>query len=383
VPDAFIRDLRILNLSAVSAVFAGIVIITGIQSMLARQRQHVLLFLGIAASCGMAIEALTLKEFNYFDVRLFGYDCVIFFSFLAGLSWCRQTPLRAVLDFIRRMTILVASVLALTLIGLAAGLLTPVLSAGDRLATWSLYSCTYVLAITTPVLLSTDAHLTSSGRHRIVLLCNVNVALVLLAGLLAAARSTLVVGLVLATMVGIYTKKNWRAVLSMLAVVVVTAVLLPHLPQSIRHGDQFTVSERFSATSVPEETRTREANMLIDQLLDRGVLFTGLGFGSRFVSPVPVEVDGVAGVMLASAPHIGILTLLQKGGLLVFGTIVLCPLLSAIRRAVRHPRARNINAGACWGMVLYFTYSSLSGGWGAPELFLYGLLVALIRTDRA
>jgi hypothetical protein len=131
--------------------------------------------------------------------------------------------------------------------------------------------------------------------------------------------------------------------------------------------------ERLATQGVVDESRSTEVSMLWGQISRDVVL--GQGMGSRFISDVVVEGDP-----LASAPHIGILTFLMKGGVLVFAAYAIAPLVRALR-VFFSAKSLTIERGAASSMLVYIALSCMSGGWNPIGLFLYGLAASAITGE--
>jgi hypothetical protein len=130
------------------------------------------------------------------------------------------------------------------------------------------------------------------------------------------------------------------------------------------------VFQRLGNTQGSSEARTIELVLFWAQV--SGDLVTGQGMGSRFVSNVIVEGDP-----LASAPHIGIVTLLMKGGVGAFFAFVILPLFIALKVffSKRKSRLRRASAGS---VLLYVALACQSGGWDPLLMFIYGLAISVM-----
>jgi O-antigen ligase len=105
-------------------------------------------------------------------------------------------------------------------------------------------------------------------------------------------------------------------------------------------------------------------------------LFAGQGMGSRFVSNVIIS-----GSSLASAPHVGILTFLMKGGIPLFFFYAVLPLFGSVYFLLRAGLPEQ-QRGAAAASLMFIVSASLSGGWTAPALFAYGLALASMLPKR-
>jgi O-antigen ligase len=118
--------------------------------------------------------------------------------------------------------------------------------------------------------------------------------------------------------------------------------------------------------------RVNEIQWLFEQLGDDYI--SGWGFGSVFYSTIRYH-----NRLFESAPHIGIVTPLLKGGLIMAVAFIVIPLamcLGALRR--RTPEAR-----AAMGCVLvYIVTASLSGGWYPYQTLMFGVGVGMATIKR-
>ena len=135
--------------------------------------------------------------------------------------------------------------------------------------------------------------------------------------------------------------------------------------------DYNVVLDRVFTTQVEQEERVTELRMLLGEYGTD--LLVGRGLGSQFASPVVSE-----GQDLAVAPHVAIFTLLMKGGIVAFAVGILLPLFWTIKTLILTKTARLY--AACASVLMYFAFSSISGGWNFPTLFLYGFFLSYAFT---
>jgi hypothetical protein len=131
---------------------------------------------------------------------------------------------------------------------------------------------------------------------------------------------------------------------------------------------------RLDDTQIQEESRWQEIKLWWPQV--NGDLAFGQGMGSRFVSNVVVN-----GNSLASAPHLGILTFLMKGGVLLFLCCAIFPGLKAVR-IILTPSIAESERGAAASVLMFIGLSCLSGGWYPLSLFAYGLAIVSMTPER-
>jgi hypothetical protein len=126
-----------------------------------------------------------------------------------------------------------------------------------------------------------------------------------------------------------------------------------------------------------EELRMVEAEDVLETL--RGNELTGLGLGSTFTLSLEDLKEDAQGL----APHIGILTHLLKGGIVVFLAVGLLPALLALNRFFLPKRNDAISLSIWGGVLVFFVSSCISGGYSQAAMFVYGILISMgLRWDR-
>jgi hypothetical protein len=129
--------------------------------------------------------------------------------------------------------------------------------------------------------------------------------------------------------------------------------------------------DRLLETSISEESRALEVDMMFEDITTPTDYWLGKGFGSRFWSNV-----GFDGGALAFAPHVGILTPWYKGGLIALLAVIVWPLGLATAHLVSmdaDPERKSCAAG----IVVYAVLAGMSGGWHFLVLFPCGAFLAL------
>jgi len=111
--------------------------------------------------------------------------------------------------------------------------------------------------------------------------------------------------------------------------------------------------------------------MMLDAL--SGHYVSGLGFGSYYACPIEIGARS-----LAWAPHIAALTLLLKGGAIIFLICICLPLARALLSISSSTKTTENVAFAC-GLLTYVVLASVSGGWTFTAMFIYGACWAGLR----
>jgi hypothetical protein len=330
------------------------VLLTVVEILSSKSRRSRYMLIGILAWVLMTVQGI----FGGSESKYLTIDASMFCSMLLGLRWGQQRPLGSSANAIHLWLAATACVLALTVIGLSAGLIeaSPASLEIDepRIFTYSMFEASALLIIGLPFWWSTS-------RRYLRAFAIVALGSVLVTALVSATRSLVI--FVICTLLagtgrssaGGKRREWWLLPVQLIALVSFAALVWS------RGGG---VIERVSSTNVHEETRYLEALQMFESLPN---VLTGSGFGGRFVSPVMVD-----GEYLALTPHVAVLTLLFKGGAIVFGIFVLVPFVVSVYMFVRSPAGP---LRACYaGVLLYILRACISGGWDVPSLFLYGAL---------
>jgi hypothetical protein len=191
-------------------------------------------------------------------------------------------------------------------------------------------------------------------------------------GLLSATRSIIIVAVFAGCLYLILKRKRFGANFLLRLTVglgIVPLVLMWLLPLV----GTFVI-DRFRNTQLGEEARAGEISLWWPQI--NNDLVAGQGMGSRFVSNVVVN-----GSPLASAPHIGIVTFLMKGGVPLFLAYAVVPLILAVR-ILFSPSLPKEQRGAAASVLAFIGLACLSGGWFPLHMFAYGLAIASMMPER-
>jgi hypothetical protein len=130
---------------------------------------------------------------------------------------------------------------------------------------------------------------------------------------------------------------------------------------------------RMEGTQIEQETRWREVELWWPQV--KGDIALGQGLGSQFISNVVNN-----GNPLESALHVGILTFLMKGGILLFLCCAILPLVKAVG-TILTPSLSETRRGAAASALMFIALSCISGGWYPLSLFAYGMAICGMMTE--
>ena len=306
----------------------------------------------------------------HFETAVFGNDMLTFFALVAGLIWASTRSQARLLSAFRIIATLSTMALVVTIVGLRIGFITPMFGE-ERLSTQSMYTCTFAVASLLPVgLVQPPGERRELSSARLALFA-AGLASVFAAGVLSAGRTVTLQGLgaLAVSAVPIFTQrrsKTTSAILVVGALIGIGAVISVFVETSTQAD---LLRERVVSTSTTDGGRFEELVALLDQVSSS--LMTGWGFGSLFDSPIPIEEYG-----LAAAPHIGVFTYLQKGGVLIFGIFVLVPIYICFRGLFRSA-SNTIAYGAAGALVVYLITGFTSGGWFTVQVFIFGACLSV------
>jgi hypothetical protein len=324
---------------------------------------------GVAALALMGTYGYVRGNIDKYSLKFFVADVYYFASFLAGLAFGHSRDRTTRGRIVTTIGWVAAAGIIVNYAGLFMGLLGTQLNVPKgRQVTGSIFVSCGILLILLPW--TSMARLGSERRRtgwRVFIFFALAAATVLLSG----TRSTLLAILFVLLLCGALNPqwRNKRLFPRLLGASLLLALLLASgLPVF-----ETVLFERLATQGVVDESRSTEVSMLWGQISRDVVL--GQGMGSRFISDVVVEGDP-----LASAPHIGILTFLMKGGVLVFAAYAIAPLVRALR-VFFSAKSLTIERGAASSMLVYIALSCMSGGWNPIGLFLYGLAASAITGE--
>jgi len=133
------------------------------------------------------------------------------------------------------------------------------------------------------------------------------------------------------------------------------------------------LGERFSSESLTADMRYTETLALLEQL--GGNYLGGRGFGYAFYTPVVIKGEGFE--ELGVTPHIGLISFLYKGGILVWLPFM-AALIIAITLSILRSGADRYSAIVLGPLCLYAIVGSMSGGYGIYYMFMLGVVLATV-----
>jgi hypothetical protein len=303
-----------------------------------------------------------------YSLKFFVADVFCLVSLLSGFLLAGTRRRDEMARFVSRIAVIAAVIIFATYLAIFAGVISPEDAPEGRVFTLSIFNAVGMLVVLFPwASLSTFRTKTrTSWRTPPGWRTGFLFAAVLATGVLSATRSIILLSVLVGCLYGFLTARRARWLLYLrlsVGLVVLFGLLLSGLP--LFEGFVF---ERLRNTDVQEEARYDELTLWWSQVSED--ILIGQGMGSRFVSNVIAD-----GSPLASAPHIGIVTFLMKGGVLMFSAYALLPLILALR-AMLSVRLPNEQRGAAASVIAFIGLASLSGGWSPLVLFGYGMALS-------
>jgi hypothetical protein len=308
------------------------------------------------------------ENIETYSLKFFVADVFCLAALLAGYAVARTQTKESTARMVSWSALAASAAICATYIGLYTGVVIQELDAPGRTVTVSIY---YAVAVVLVLLawssVSADLKSTTGGWRTYILFATA-------AGtaMLSATRST-TIEVVLAPVLFLIVKRKQFGRAFLLRATVGAGLLFVLAIWGLPYLGTF-VFTRLNDTNLADETRTEELSLWWPQVQDD--IIVGQGMGSRFVSNIVAE-----GSTLASTPHIGIVTFLMKGGILLFLGYAVLPLFFAVS-VLLSGNSSETQRGAASSVVMFVCIASLSGGWAPLPMFFYGLAIASMNPER-
>jgi hypothetical protein len=315
------------------------------------------------------------------ELKFYVADVGIFGSMILGIYWGES---RYEHSLVRSLTFwykILTVILAVNVAGLFFGFIPPS-QEGSRVYNYGLFGNAAIVSILFPIVhynnrRSQRIQATRVSRYLPV----VGIGTCICAAFLAGTRSMLFVALCSIAVTIWLHLDGMKRVLSVV-VIAVFCLTFEHASVSNAPIANNVLLQRIMSTDIESSSRYEEVILMFEQL--KGNVFFGLGFGSRFWSPIDREAN-----ILVMNPHVAVLTLWLKGGAGVFVLLMALPVtFSATNVALRRGCvSRNgetkqlplaVWSGSC---LIYAVQGSMSGGWQCCLLFLFGAFVACANSQ--
>jgi hypothetical protein len=328
---------------------------------------RLIVWLGLLALVATSVGGYLRGNIDAYSLKFYVADIFSFSAALAGYVLPRTQTGEETDQLVSRICIVASVGIFATYLALLAGLVSTSFAIQDRTFTLSIFYAAGILLILLPWTTVSDEGRHSSTGSRTLLLF----AIALGTGLLSATRSVIIEVIVAAAFYLIVKRRRFDVGFVMRLVGGVTVLILP-----LFSGLFSTfVFQRLGNTQLGDELRYAELEMWWSQT--KADILLGQGMGSRFISNV-IQADGNS---LASNPHVGIVTTLMKGGVLLFLGFVVIPALVAVY-ILFSPGYEENRRGAAASVLMFIVLACLSGGWEPLQMFAYGLAVSAMTLQR-
>lgn len=317
---------------------------------------------------------------NHLDLKYLVSDLWTVQMFVLGLVWSRRRSFAEIGKVFLVATGVIVPVAFLTMVGLYFGIVRPAdQEYSDRVYTSSLWSIACLAQFMWPVVASyVPDHQWGLRLRSLVVRIHFRVCRWLLAptalviAVVTATRSLLIVSLVVCAVVWA-TERSRDTHRSVVAAAVLLVFLGGGLTlASAVRAKGYSVLDRFEDADLTLDGRVTELQWMFEQLGDDYV--SGWGLGSLFHSTIRYH-----NREFETAPHVGIVTFLLKGGVAMTLTFVLVPLMLCVP-ALRGRKPTGRAGVGC--VVVYLATASLSGGWFPYQLLMFGVGVGLLTNTR-
>lgn|GEM_PF-6442519 len=373
VPETFFAD-EVVRFAGVPvySVLAGILFLVVVIESQAAERPPIT-WIGWIVLVSVWLILLGVVQGN--DSENVARDFLFFSCFFSGLLFGNLREVSQIQSIAIKLALFCLASLILTMIFFELGLVP----GGDallfdlttrervRVTLNSVARCENHLIIIVPFLFLLDS---SSRRHRyfynsLILCCILSL---ILEGFWSSTKSALVKAMFL-TMVWLRSAWIERPFASILPIVLLALVM----PVAVEYASETQLFERVVEYNIKEEGRLQELQDMLAIL--SGSELTGLGWGCVYMSTY-LSTGEVVG---AAYPHLGALNFLLKGGFFLFLVCVLVPVGYSVVSFLS-PRTRRTPDLAVVCAVLGYAVIGMGGSGGAyyGELFLYGVMVALL-----
>ena len=317
----------------------------------------------------MAIVTVAYWDRPEFNWRFAFQDLSAYTGLLVGVAWAQMKGAEGVRNAFGQWYIIVCATFGLTLIALERGYFK---SGGgtSRLLDGALFSSSLFLSMSLPIVWPV-------AKRGVLLQRTIVISGILICIAFAIMSETRSVGLALAVSLACVlmalVKKQRAHLLWIIALVIVAVGLISLDYSSVSESTtNLGLVQRFARNEVGKESRALELQMMIGQMgLPEWI--HGVGFGSGFVSPIGIDLGEDNGLSLV--PHIGITTLLYKGGAPVELLLLVIPCCVAALKLILTPSSPLDPFLA--GVTVYLAQACISGGWGFFPLFLVGALLEI------
>ncbi len=367
LPETVFEKMYVGEVPLAFALFYAAAASMLIEVVVSANRQRLSRRLAAAILLGLFMAAVGFRREA--ETKWWVVDASVYCGFLLGLAWSERRSAAAAVRTVHLWGSIAAVLLAVNLIGLVSGFVPPVVESDRRYCSALFYTAGFVVVAFPFWFASARGGCPGlDGLCKALPAC-LGITGVLFAAYISATRSLLIAGIasILLAYWAVVRDPLFSALVLVLAVVVVLAAGQTGALETLQRSLLF---DRLVGTTMADEARYVELEMMFHDLASADERWLGRGFGSRFDSNVQAHLDG-----LAVAPHVGVLAPWFKGGVPAFALMILLPGLAALSGLLLKRRSKIRQAGRA-GLLAYLALASMSGGWDFALLFLYGIFSA-------
>jgi len=367
IPTNFTLRMRVFGIPILDGFYiATMLAVTG--AYLQRYKRPKLMVAAyVVAGIGFGIVTVAHWDLPRFDLRGAFQDVSSYSGLPVGAALGQFAGKHAFERIAKRWYAAISIIFLINLILLLLGYLQ---SAGgnERLLDPAMYTSSFLIAMLFPGIWAGGAPRRNFWR----IVAMGGIGMNFLFAVVSATRSVLITSIAaIVCAVIIQIKRDSRSSLWIAAFVAAFAAIFWGAAGPERFEGSL-LGERLASTDYQGENRFEELTMMLDQMETRDWIY-GVGFGTGFESPIMRETD----TGLATAPHIGIVTLLLKGGAPAMVLLMLVPCFWGISGLLLSRRGSADPFFA--GIGVYFVEASISGGWSFLPLLVFGACFALSR----
>lgn len=379
-PEMWTKPVTVWSAPLHFAITQGLWLLLVVEKLGRKVPPSKFFWLLLAAIGYTAARAGFANDRNNWDLKYFVIDLWTVQTFVLGFLWSRRRSLTELAKVFQITSGIVIPLVLITTIGLYFGVIKPIDNEySDRLYTSSLWSAGCVAQFMWPILCACRSAPNEWSRLRTLMAAGYLqacgrflVSATLFIAMFTATRSLLVVSVVTCAAIWLMEPRRTSQQRVVAVVVQISFVGAGLTLASVTKVKGYSVIDRFQGADLTGEVRINELQWLFEQLGDD--FLSGWGFGSVFYSSIRYH-----NRQFEAAPHIGIVTPLLKGGLVLTTALIFVPIamcLAALWR--RSPEARA--AAGC--VLVYLVTASLSGGWYPYQTLMFGVGVGMASIRR-
>jgi len=375
IPYVILDSYRIEGWPLINFIYLSVFIVLFKNAFVINYGNIFLIIIYCGSGLLMIIVGLLNHKQDFFSVKFFIQDIAIYSALPLGVSWAQVNSVDDIISHFRKWFLIILFIFISTIIGLQTGLLYS--SGGEfRLLDPNAYGASFALIILFPLVWSKGSIKPSMiFKHIIKLIYLLGIFAVLYFAYISQTRSVLLTTLFTIGIIFVvifYKVKGLVGTLIILSMIFISAFIILELPSYDIYVPDIRIVDSIANINLRDEARFYEIDWMLSQLGYKLLYGSGFGVGYWwFIDPLTYYVE------ISYYPHIGIFTLLYKGGILVFILCIVLPIAFALFNFFVRPISQR--AMACQaGVLIYAFQSCISGGFYFLPLFLLGIYIQII-----